>query len=133
MAEILDLIKRLYPFPCSVTGKGNDSSLPLWLAELPFEVSEYPSGAEYNGWTIPPAWEVKRAEIRKNGKLVYDGTGSPLGVVTLSRSFSGRVGLEELKENVFYSEEGAEAVGPTYQLQGHLRCQGSLNAVTASR
>ena len=54
MAEILDLIKRLYPFPCSVTGKGNDSSLPLWLAELPFEVSEYPSGAEYNGWTIPP-------------------------------------------------------------------------------
>lgn len=110
MAEILDLVKRLYPFPYSVTGKGNDDSLPVWLAELPFEVSEYPSGAEYNGWTIPPAWEVKRAEIRKHGKLVYDGTGSPLGVVTLSRSFSGRVGLGELKEKVFYSEDDAEAV-----------------------
>ena len=110
MTDILKLIKRLFPYPYSVTGKGNDEALPVWLAELPFAVSEYPSGAEYNGWTIPPAWEVKRAEIRKDGKLVYDGTASPLGVVTLSKSFSGRVGLDELKENTFYSEKDAEAI-----------------------
>lgn len=110
MAEILALIKRLFPYPYSVTGKGNDEALPAWLAELPFEVSEYPSGAEYNGWTIPPAWQVSRAEIRKDGKLIYDGTASPLGVVTLSKSFSGRVGLEELKENIFFSEDDADAI-----------------------
>jgi len=94
---IIDTVKRLYPFPYSVVGRGNDDSLPLWLAELPFDVHSYPSGAEYNGWTIPPAWEIRRADIHKDGKLVYDGMQSPLGVIAQSRPFTGMVGREELK------------------------------------
>ena len=31
---IRDLVQRLYPFAYSVTGYGNDASLPVWLAVL---------------------------------------------------------------------------------------------------
>lgn len=110
MGRILDSAKRLYPFPYSVTGKGNDAALPVWQAALPFSVHEFPSGAELNGWRIPPAWTVDRAEIRKGDKLIYDGTVSPLGVIALSESFTGKVTREELKKHLFYSDESDDAI-----------------------
>ena len=121
MDDILDLVKRLYPYPYSVAAKGNDDALPVWMAELPFEVHEFPSGAELNGWSVPPAWSVETAEIWKNGELVYDAAKSPLGVVTLSQSFRGRLGLQELREHLYYSDTDAEAIvyhwGALYQDQ----------------
>ena len=110
MDDILDLVKRLYPYSYSVAAKGSDDALPVWMAELPFEVHEYPSGAELNGWSVPPAWSVETAEIRKNGELVYDAAKSPLGVAALSQSFHDRLGLKELREHLYYSDTDADAI-----------------------
>ena len=110
MDDILGLVRRLYPYPYSVAAKGNDDALPVWRAEVPFEVHEYPSGAELNGWSIPTGWSVETAEIRKDGELVYDAAKSPLGVATLSQSFCGRLGLQELKEHLYYSDTDADAI-----------------------
>lgn len=122
MGETLDLVKRLYPFAYSVTGRGNDESLAQWQAELPFTIHEYPSGAELNGWRVPHAWSVEKAEIRSDGKLVYAAAASPLGVATLSQSFRGTLTRAELKHHLFYSETDPDAVvyhwGALYRNQG---------------
>ncbi len=111
MADTLkNLVARLYPFAYSVTGQGNDDAIAMFQAELPFTVHEYPSGADLNGWLVAPAWSVQKAEIRKDGKLIYDGTISPLGVITLSESFSGTVSLDEMKAHLFYSDEDPDAI-----------------------
>ncbi len=105
-----DLVGRLYPFAYSVTGDGNDAAVPVYQAELAFELREFDSGRELNGWVISPAWSVAKAEIRKNGRLIYDGAASPLGVIAQSPSFNGRVNLEELKKHLFHSDENPDAI-----------------------
>jgi aminopeptidase-like protein len=73
-------------------------------------VHEVPSGSWLNGWYVPPMWRVKRAELRQNGALIYDGALSPLGVPVLSPSHQARVGLEELRSHLFYSDEVEDAI-----------------------
>ena len=110
MEDLQRLVSKLYPFPYSVTGQGNDDAIAAFQSELPFRVHEVPSGSELNGWVAAPAYRVEKAEIRKDGRLIYDGRGSPLGVITLSRSFSGRVSLAELREHLYFSNESEEAI-----------------------
>ena len=105
-----DTVRRLYPFPYSVTGKGNDESLESWCGEIPFKIHEFPSGAIKNGWKIPHTWNVERATIKKNGELIYDGTTSPLGVVVHSENFVGEISLEELKKHLFFSDKDPSAI-----------------------
>ena len=107
---IKNLIERLYPFNYSITGSGNDAALPIYLEELEFDIQEVESGKELNGWLVPPEWKVEKAEIRKDGKLIYDGTSSPLGVVTQSLSFKGKINKKELIKHLYYSDTDASAI-----------------------
>lgn len=102
MMEILKRIDGLFITPVS---QGADEQNKILCGELPFKVLEYKSGREYNGWTVPHQWEVIRAEIRKDGKLIYDGRRHPLGVIGYSQSFGGRIGLKELREHLFYKKD----------------------------
>ncbi len=111
MGKLIERVERLFPFAYSVAGAGNDAAVEVMQGELPsFNLREYPSGAENNGWRVSPAMTVEKAEIRKRGELIYDGTDSPLGVMALSDSFTGRIGLDELREHLFYSDENPDAV-----------------------
>ena len=74
--NIIELVKKLFPFGYSVTGSENDRAAKLLQQILPFEFFEYPSGKELNGWVIPEGLEVQKAEIRKNGNLIYDAKKS---------------------------------------------------------
>ncbi len=110
MDDLLRLVRKLYPFPYSVTGRGNDDAVAAFQSELPFQVHEVASGSELNGWRTSPACHIEKAEIRKDGRLIYDGRASPLGVITLSKSFRGRVSLTELKEHLYFSSESEDAI-----------------------
>lgn len=107
---IKDLVAKLYPYAYSVTGEGNDRAIPVYRSELPFVVHEYQSGRELNGWTVAPAWRVLKALISRDGKIVYDGSVSPLGVITLSQSFVGRVDLKTLRQHLYFSDECPDAI-----------------------
>jgi aminopeptidase-like protein len=106
MISITELINELYAFNYSVTGSGSDLAAKRLCKELPFEIFEYESGQSLNGWKIPPACEVVKAELSKNGKLIYDGRSSALGVPAQSASFSGELSLEELEPHLFTAEHG---------------------------
>lgn len=107
---IKDLVTKLYPYAYSVTGEGNDLAIPAFRSELPFVVHEFQSGMELNGWTVAPAWRVHKAMIKRDGNVVYDGTASPLGVITLSQSFVGRVDLDTLRRHLYFSDECPDAI-----------------------
>ena len=109
-ATVRNLVEKLYPFAYSVTSRDSDRAVEAFRSELPFDVHEFASGLELNGWLVPPEWRVLKAEIRRDGKIVYDGMKSPLGVITLSKSFVGKVDLPKLKEHLYFSSESPDAI-----------------------
>ncbi len=110
MEPLVDLVSRLFPFSYSVTGPGNDAAGIALQRELPFDTFEYESGRVLNGWLIPHACEVECAELRLDGRLVYDGTASSLGVPAQSDSFEGRVSLADLRPHLFSHPADPEAI-----------------------
>ncbi|MEF2144825.1 MAG: DUF4910 domain-containing protein [Desulfovibrionaceae bacterium] len=76
---------------------------------LPLAVHSYPSGMEHNGWIVPKSWIVHRAQIRKDGRLMFDGKAHYMAVAGHSCSFSGTVDKEELDRHVFYRTEHPDA------------------------
>jgi len=100
--KMMDLLKRIYPHRMSPNSPGLDEVAKILCEELPFTVREYDSGMESNGWVVPDHWHPEVAEIRKDGKLIYDGMAHPLGVIGYSRSFEGKIGLDELKEHLYF-------------------------------
>lgn len=110
MTTLIELVERLYPFTYSVVGPGNDAAIPAFLAELPFRICEYPSGADCNGWIVPPAVIPIKATLMRGRALVYDGLGSPLGVPALCPSVRMDLTLDELAPHLFSSEENPDAI-----------------------
>ena len=98
---MFDLLKRLAPLKLAPVSPDTDLAANILCEELPFTVHEYPSDKEHNGWVIPKSWWVEKAEIRKDGQLVYDGGLHPMGVIGYSDSFSGEVSRDELLPHLF--------------------------------
>jgi aminopeptidase-like protein len=107
---MMTLIRELFPLGRAPVGADMGRCAEILAGELPFKVHEYPSGAEHNGWVIPHAWRVERAEIRRGARVIYDGTQHPLAVIAYSGSFSGRVSLDELRRHLTWSDECPDAL-----------------------
>jgi aminopeptidase-like protein len=92
--------QALFPHSCGVVTPGNAQLFREIGRQLPAQIHRYQSGSEFNGWTVPNSWSVKQAEIRRDGKLLFDGTTHPLGVAALSKSFSGTMSWSELSKHI---------------------------------
>lgn len=68
---------------------------------MPFECFSWKSLEEYNGWVIPQNWTVEKAQIWKNGEMLFDGKSHVLGVASYSCSFSGQLNKKELDRHLF--------------------------------
>lgn len=99
---MLNLLKKIYPLRLAPVSEDTDKAVEILCEELPFKIHKYESGLEYNGWMVPDSWKPIKAEIHKDGKLIYDGMKHPLGVVGYSTSFEGTTTLEDLKKHLFY-------------------------------
>jgi len=108
--NILDIVRKLYPYRYSVVSSANDRAISAFLEELDFDIVEIPSGHEHNGWIVPPDWRVIRADLFKDEKLIFDAMANPLGVGVLSPSYSGEISLDELKQHLFYSDDCPDAI-----------------------
>jgi len=102
MMEILKKVDGLFIAPVS---DGADLQNKILCQELPFKILKYPSGKEHNGWLVPEKWEVVKAQIKKDGKVIYDGKRHPLGVIGYSESFKGKISLEELKKHLYFFKD----------------------------
>ncbi len=110
MDWMMNILKKINGLPIRPVSDGADKQNDILLKELPFKVLKYKSGREHNGWIVPDKWEVEKALIKKDGKIIYDGTKHPLGVFGYATSFSGRVSLEELKNHLVSKENTPNAI-----------------------
>lgn len=85
----LPLTRDLCTFATGVVADDNERLFARIGEELPLRLFRYASGERFNGWLVPQNWRVKRAEIRRDGRLVFDGRSHTLGVARYARSFRG--------------------------------------------
>lgn len=107
---MLRIIRELTPLCRVLCSSDYDRAIELLQAVLPFRVLEYSSADEYNGWVIPPKWDLKEARVIKDGRVVWDGLQHPLAVISLSRSFRGTVDLDMLKQHLHYDHRYPDAI-----------------------
>jgi aminopeptidase-like protein len=117
MKTMMQILQQLTPLNRAVCSLGYDRAVDCLCEELPFRVISVPSSHEHNGWVIPPSWDVEEARIIKDGHTVYDGTVHPLGVIALSRSFSGTVNLKELHRHLHYDHRHEDSIPFHYRQQ----------------
>lgn len=94
---MMPLLRDLCAPRTAVVADGNDALFARLGRELPLEIFRFDSGDSFNGWIVPDNWRVKRAQIFRDGKLVFDGAGQALAVGYYSKSFSGDLDWEDLK------------------------------------
>lgn len=99
---MLSILKDLTPLNRVFCSNDYDKAIAYLQKILPFKVIGYKPADEFNGWVIPPKWDVREAKILKNGKVIYDALQHPLRVISLSKSFHGAVDHKELRKHLYY-------------------------------
>ncbi len=110
MPLMMQLLRDLGPLNRVICSSDYDRTIEYLQKTLQFRVIECSRSDEFNGWVIPPKWDVKEAKIVRNGTTIYDGTRHPLAVIALSRSFSGTVSRDELKKHLHFDHRYPEAL-----------------------
>ena len=105
----LDILRDLTPLNRVLCSSDYDKAIAYLCNLLPFRVLEYPAADEHNGWVIPPKWDVIEARIIKDGKTIFDGKKNALSVIALSKGFTGRIPLAELKKHLFFDTRFEDA------------------------
>lgn len=96
-ADMLDLVRRLYPICRSITGAGNRQTLAILAERLDLRIHEVPSGTPVLDWTVPPEWTIRDAWIQDpQGRKVVDFQRHNLHVVNYSQPVRRTLPLAEL-------------------------------------
>ena len=98
--DMIALARDLCAFRAAVVSDDNEGLFARIGQELPLQFFRFKSGDEFNGWSVPQNWRVKRAMILKDGQEVFDATAHTLGVAYYSKSFSGTLPRAELEKRL---------------------------------
>jgi len=104
-----DIFQELLNLHLGLAQSDNHKAMELIGQIVPLTTQTYESGSEHNGWVIPDDWRVQRAEIRKDGKLLFDGACHPLAVAQMSSAFTGKVSKDVLDQHIYYNEDVDDA------------------------
>jgi aminopeptidase-like protein len=108
-ADMLKLIRELFPICRSITGNGLRQSLAKLRELLPLSIHEIASGTEVFDWTIPKEWNIRDAYIKDStGHRVVDFRQNNLHVVNYSAPVSARMSLSELESHLHSLPERPE-------------------------
>jgi aminopeptidase-like protein len=108
-AQMIELMRELYPIPRSLTGDGVRQTLARISEEVPLEVTEVPSGTQVFDWTTPREWNVDEAWIAgPDGQRVVDFADSSLHLLGYSVPVRTQLPLEELREHLFTHPENPD-------------------------
>ncbi|MDI5934160.1 DUF4910 domain-containing protein [Halomonas kalidii] len=110
MPTMMDMIAKLTPLNRVVCSSDYEYTVEYMKSMLPFRETAYGSEAHYNGWVIPPKWDLRSAGIFHEGRRIYDGCHHPLAVMALSIPFRGRVSREELRRHLHYDHRDPDII-----------------------
>src|SRR6185437_14047507 len=110
-AELVELMRELYPVPRSLTGDGVRETLAIFARDVPLEVVEVPSGERVLDWVVPREWTIRGGFVeRPDGTRIADFADSTLNVLGYSTPVDESVSLDELRRHVFTHPHDADAV-----------------------
>ncbi len=107
--RFIDLTQDLCAFATGVVADENGRLFDRIGEEVSLEVFRFRSGDSFNGWEVPQNWRASRAELWRDGELVFDGTNHTLGVARYSNSFDGELDWEELAAHLVTNPELPDA------------------------
>nr|WP_297456561.1 DUF4910 domain-containing protein [uncultured Halomonas sp.] len=110
MFDMKRLIADLTPLNRVVCSSDFDVTIAYMQNILPFNEHTYSAQEDYNGWVIPPKWDIKSAGIYFEGQRIYDGRHHPLAVMALSAPFQGTVSREALRQHLHYDHRYSDAI-----------------------
>lgn len=100
--ELHGQMAELYPICRSLTGDGVRETISILQRDVPFEVTEVPSGTQVFDWTVPREWNIRDAWIAgPDGTRVVDFRESNLHVLGYSVPVRARIPLAELRPHLF--------------------------------
>jgi aminopeptidase-like protein len=100
-AEMLELMRTLYPICRSLTGDGVRETLRLVDEVLPLEITEVETGTPIFDWTVPREWNIADAWIADaDGRRIVDFRESNLHVVGYSTPVRQRMRGADLLERL---------------------------------
>jgi aminopeptidase-like protein len=103
------LVEELYPFDYSIVGIGNDEAAKVLCKILPFNVIEFASGQELNGWKIPRGWKLNFFKLSQNGITIIQSSGDSFLVAKNCKSVTTQdLTYEELLSHVNRSQSGGQ-------------------------
>ncbi|MEQ6890513.1 DUF4910 domain-containing protein [Halomonas sp. CS7] len=102
MSEMMKIVSDLSSLNRVICSSDYDDTISYMKEIFPFKELNFPCSDNYNGWVIPPKWDIRSAHIYHNGRLVYDGLWHPMAVMALSAPFNGTVTREELRCHLHY-------------------------------
>jgi aminopeptidase-like protein/RimJ/RimL family protein N-acetyltransferase len=108
-AHMEELIAELYPLNRTIASADGAAVMQAISSRYDVEVLEYPTGAEYQTWVVPPEWDVVRASLHEGDELVADYDECRLFVAPYSLPFSGLVSRDELVEHTFTNPAAPDA------------------------
>jgi aminopeptidase-like protein len=97
-----NFLKELGRLPRHINSPAYDYALQTLSDHYNLETIIYNSTSNHNGWEVPPKYSVINAYMKKNDKVIYDGTDHPLKVISYSSSFCGIVSKEELIKHCYF-------------------------------
>lgn len=81
-----------------------------------FDLESFPSGSEYETWLIPPAWNVRRAQLSDGSEIIASYAESPLFVAPYSQSFAGWITRAELESHTLSNPQVPDAFSYEFRL-----------------
>ena len=109
--RIYNLAKDIFFLNRSITGNGVRQTLfkvKKILTKL--KIYEIKSKKKVFDWYIPLEWNIKRAFIKKNKKLILDFKKNNLHIVGYSQSVNKSLRLEELKKKIHFVKKIPNAI-----------------------
>jgi aminopeptidase-like protein len=100
-ADMLALIRDLYPLPRSITGAGLRATVNRLAKLIPLDISEVATGTQVFDWTVPNEWTIDDAYIEhESGKRFAQLSESNLHVVNYSAPVDLTLSLDQLKPHL---------------------------------
>jgi aminopeptidase-like protein len=110
MPSMMQILTDLTPLNRVMCSSDFDRTVDDLLGRLPFREIRYEAEDDYNGWVIPPKWDVVEARIVREGRTIYDGTWHPMAVMALSTPFRGTVDRDELRRHLHFDHRYDDAI-----------------------
>ena len=102
--QIKDWLKKIFPFPRSLTGYGNDLTIDFIKKNInrKFKIKTVPSLKKIYDWKIPLTWLVKDAYIIYKKKKILDYSVNNLHLVGYSTPQNFSTTINKIKKHLFF-------------------------------